>query len=158
MHFIAPNPLSISKILHMKIFSHFLISFFFSICIFGCTQEKDTTIKKLAINSNLLSIEWEEVAQLKTDMTMLKISSVEEISPEIKTKLKTIGEFNVQYTLNIYSNTNETKQTNTVKFLREISIEELGEIAPSIRKIFMDRKVKFIMRNTQDTVTVTGTI
>jgi hypothetical protein len=146
----------------MKILALVLSSLLFSICIAGCTKEGDTASNKAAVNSNLLSIEWEEVMHVNVDQdaNFRKIKP-KEISQEILTQLKTIGEYRTDTKLNIDLSKNEVKQTNIVRFSRGISIDDLAKISPKIKKIFTAHKVKFIMqsnaRDTKVATTVTGT-
>jgi hypothetical protein len=145
----------------MKILAAVLFSLFFSICISGCTKESNTASNKAAVNSNLLSIEWVEVMHVNVDQDVsFRNIKPKEISQEILTQLKTIGEFRTDTMLNVDLSKNEAKQTNIVHFSREISINDLAEISPKIKKIFTAHKVKFIMQSkahdTKVATTVTG--
>ena len=146
----------------MKILALVLSSLLFSICIAGCTKEGETASNKAAVNSNLLSIEWVEVMHVNVDQDAnFRNIKPKEISQEILTGLKAIGEYRTDTKLNVDLSKNEVKQTNIVRFSREISINDLAKISPEIKKIFTAHKVKFIMQSkahdTKVATTVTGT-
>jgi hypothetical protein len=145
----------------MKILALVLSSLFFSISIAGCTKESDTASSKAAVNSNLLSIEWEEVMHVNVDQDAnFRNIKPKEISQEILTGLKAIGEYRTDTKLNVDLSKNEVKQTNIVRFSREISHNDFSDFSTKIKKIFTAHKVKFIMQSkahdTKVATTVTG--